>query len=1398
MKNRIRTWAAPARRAASLSIAVLLTASMLFYGAPFALVGGALQGTAPAMGTASAEELGRQTSWADQIDTMLGSGSYNEGEVVAIVAPAAQAASAQVALAAADEGVDKGAGEQPVSDLLLDCADTEELAQTTGDAYESAFNEALPEAALQGAQVAAAAESGADQLPAVQSSDVELYTLLVKQEGMSTEQMLRELANDPRVVWAQPNYTGTVEDLDSTESVGDGEKEELISSISSTGSETGGNDANGNGSDGSSDGQGSGADGASGAGNEGSTGSGSNAKDKVQPIEKTDESTVASADDLADGTSLQWGYADESVSAYGSLHKEGFDVGIEDWNDSSNENAEGVIAIVDTGIDYANPDLSGVMFDMSSYASKIGGDKYGFNSTGDGGDSGDVNGHGTHCAGIAAAAWNGYGVSGAANGANLISVRAADSQGQFTTDSEIKGFAYIERAVDAGVDVRVASNSWGAEGGANRALFLAAESLGQKGVAIVFASGNAALDVDKTLDTAKIQGASDYCTVVDAAAMTGVASDFSNYGKTTTDVFAPGTNILSTAISQGNTITSKFIPSLIEDKTSLAACSDFSEGSSTQVEAWVGLLSLYDDECEPKRVGKVDTQTVGFDSGKGVLRITKEELEQANVADSSKSILLSLKVPVSEDNWSKLSNIGISVALDGGAPSDALGITALMFESVDATGKTAVVGGYSGFSSLRAGWNALSNSAEKALMEATSEGSKLAVHTDADGNSYILMNLVIMPDDLNKTSANGILIDCVGAGTQLSPYMYESGTSMATPCVAGLAAVASKQMEGYSSLDKSVRAAALTRVLKSSVTEYDSLSGLCSSNGMIDASKFSAKAQDSRVPTIVSAALSNDGETVSIKGDSFGSEAGSVSIGGKSATVKSWSENEVVAECPTGLISGYLDVALTRSDKQSCSYGTTFVFTKNVSADEVPVYERVIETPEFLENCSELNTLAALDGSLYVFGARDLASEEIDSSNEQSEALRYDKVWRYEIASKTWSEMESLPCRLANVSCTLWDGKMLVMGSAASADNGGLATKKLFSYDPATAKWTDLSEKVASDDVPYQASIVNVGDRLLLIGGSVVSKIPEDDAAAEKAGVWVSAKYSYDNAKILVKGDTTLMTLTGNNVREFDLDSGEAKVVGSCSPRSNTGLARSTSDIQTALCGDKLYVFGGARSDISSARKVDDSALEFECLTLGSDGSVTSQTIGSYNGTTNLGVLPPVAANYELAAGLAASADGPVLAGLLAVAGYNDDGTPTSDIVQNDTLLLGSGDAAFKSIGKRVNYTPTVFDRAIAYRGMLYVLGHDYDNSYETVMRATAVATNELPGDVVRDGGGSDQPDESDGTVKPAAGEPDSDSKGALAKTGDATAPAAAVVLAAGGLAAVAARRSYRKGAARN
>lgn len=191
-------------------------------------------------------------------------------------------------------------------------------------------------------------------------------------------------------------------------------------------------------------------------------------------------------------------------------------------------------------------------------------------------------------------------------------MRSGNSQGRFTNDAEVKGFAYLERAVDAGVDIRVVNNSWGVEGIANRALYLAAESLGAKGVAVVFASGNDSLNVDKGLDTAKIQGASDYVTVVNSSMMTGVASSFTNYGKTATDVFAPGTSILSTANSKGSASTSTFIPSLIKDKSSLAAYGDFSEGS-TEIEAWTGIFQVSGGKATESKVGQVDTFLLNSD-----------------------------------------------------------------------------------------------------------------------------------------------------------------------------------------------------------------------------------------------------------------------------------------------------------------------------------------------------------------------------------------------------------------------------------------------------------------------------------------------------------------------------------------------------------------------------------------------------------------------------------------------------------------------------------------------------------------------------------------------------------------------------------------------------------------
>lgn len=1217
---------------------------------------------------------------------MLASGSYIEGEAIAIVAPDA-VTSALTSLADTNSDSETSAvtddNETPTAtptEALLDTAETEELTKTAGDVYESAFDTALPDAVVEGAQLAALAAEAGSEATSVQASDVDIYTLLVKQDGMSTEQILNELAGDSRVLWAEPNYTGTISD---------GDAATLASAAKAAASGT--------------------------TANAGTTTS----DDQVEGVTPA---TVEVTTDVADATAYQWGYNSSTNAGFGALHDNAFTVNLANWNKSSQVNSAGIVAVMDTGIDHDNPDLKDVMADMSAYVVTIGGDKYGCNTTGDNGGSEDVAGHGTHCAGIVAAAWNDFGASGAANGAKLLSVRAADESGSFSTSAALKGFDYIERAIDAGADIRVASNSWGGEG-ATHAIYLAAEAVGRKGAAIVFAAGNDAWDLDVNTYTAKTQGVSDYTTVVDSAMMTGEKSGFSNWGKTTTDVFAPGSTILSTAIASGTHRTSAFLPELLASDDDRAGYSSFDGTASKEVEAWVGITQIENQQLAKTQVGKIESSTRGYDSANGVLKVSTQELK--NITDDD-NCFVSLKLPVDSDKLDEIANASVAVAVSGGGTTDSLGITSLMVETIDENGNVVRSGGQAGFANADPGWSTLGTSIAEAVKE---KGSKLAVHTDADGSKYIWLHIMVNMPSLDE--ADGILFDCVGAGNKLVPYVYYSGTSMATPAVAGLAAVASTQMSDYKNLDASVRAAALTRVLKSSVNTFGGqFKGFCTSNGMIDASKFAAGS--ARVPQITSATLSDDEETVTIKGCSFGENAGTVVFGGTNATVKSWTDDTVVISCPDNLVSGYLTVELTRADDEACSYAETFVFTKHVAADELPVFEESIATPDDFDAYDTVNTLAALDGSLYVFPASDLSDEEPQDAA-QSAAIMYKRVWRYEIATDTWSKVADLPCALANVSETLWNGKMLVMGSAASKDNGGLATKKLFSYDPSTSAWTDLSDKVSSDDVPYQAALVNVGGKLLIVGGAIVTKLPADEAAAEEQGVYVNAgAYHVDTAQMVLGSDTTALTLSKNNVRTFDLATGKVTVVGSCSPRCNTGFLRSKSDIQTAILGNKLYVMGGATIDPVTAESTPDQET-MGCLTIGADGTVTQTSLGTYEtpqAKETLGALPVALNNYRPCGALTAGTDGPVLTGLISVSGFDETEMPTMQIVQADTYQLTSGSTAFTSIGKRINYTPTIYTRAIAYRGKLYVLGHDFNGSFETVMRATALKTDELPGDV--------------------------------------------------------------------
>jgi subtilisin family serine protease len=183
------------------------------------------------------------------------------------------------------------------------------------------------------------------------------------------------------------------------------------------------------------------------------------------------------------------------------------------------------VAVVDTGVQADHPDLVGQV---------VGGYDY---YAGDS-DPSDENGHGTHVAGtIAARANNGEGVVGVAPDAKLLAYRALGPEGAAPASTVAKAFIGAGQA-----GVRIVSASLGTRFGEST---LSAAIQPFPNTLYVVAAGNESSNDDTTpvypcsLDLPNV-------LCVGASDANDAPASFSNYGRTSVDVFAPGVNILST------------------------------------------------------------------------------------------------------------------------------------------------------------------------------------------------------------------------------------------------------------------------------------------------------------------------------------------------------------------------------------------------------------------------------------------------------------------------------------------------------------------------------------------------------------------------------------------------------------------------------------------------------------------------------------------------------------------------------------------------------------------------------------------------------------------------------------------------------------------------------------
>jgi subtilisin family serine protease len=221
-----------------------------------------------------------------------------------------------------------------------------------------------------------------------------------------------------------------------------------------------------------------------------------------------------------------------------------------------------VVFVIDTGVDYNHPDLNanlwrnpgeipsnGIDDDGNGYVDDVYGIDTYYNDT----DPFDGDGHGTHVSGtIGAIGNNNVGVVGVNWSVKIGHCKFLSDSGSGTTAGAISCLQYILNLKQTGNpanDIIATNNSWGG-GGFSQALHDAIKAHMNAGILFIAAAGNAGANND----TALFLPASYYLpNVISVAATThtDAKAGFSNYGRRTVHVGAPGQGILST--TPGNT-----------------------------------------------------------------------------------------------------------------------------------------------------------------------------------------------------------------------------------------------------------------------------------------------------------------------------------------------------------------------------------------------------------------------------------------------------------------------------------------------------------------------------------------------------------------------------------------------------------------------------------------------------------------------------------------------------------------------------------------------------------------------------------------------------------------------------------------------------------------------------
>ena len=236
---------------------------------------------------------------------------------------------------------------------------------------------------------------------------------------------------------------------------------------------------------------------------------------------------------------------DPQFGSLWGLHNTGTVVNGDDGNDDADIDApeawdlfnsapDTVVAVVDTGVQLDHPDLKTNLWTDAQGA-------HGHDFIDGDSDPTDLDGHGTHVAGtIAAQGNNGVGTSGVAWDAQIMAVRVLDENGSGSLQTIADGFTYAAQQ-----GARVVNASLGGGGDAGTKAFYDELFAEFPDTLFVVAAGNEKSDNDVTPAYPCNSTEPNVVCVAATDNRDALAADFSNFGKTTVDLAAPGQSIRS-------------------------------------------------------------------------------------------------------------------------------------------------------------------------------------------------------------------------------------------------------------------------------------------------------------------------------------------------------------------------------------------------------------------------------------------------------------------------------------------------------------------------------------------------------------------------------------------------------------------------------------------------------------------------------------------------------------------------------------------------------------------------------------------------------------------------------------------------------------------------------------